>query len=163
MNEVGIDTLGPYILSLIVLVTASAFFSGTEVALFSLRRVDREQLQRSDRTTDSLIVRLLAKPARLIATLLIGNEVVNVLLKAVGQSIVFLFIRHYRGWLKVWVEITCQRRFPVAFTPDLRVDGRRGGLVGRRGVATANRGLRPPTRELVAGLSLRVRLSRAGR
>ena len=35
------------------LVVLSAFFSGTEVALFSLRRVDREQLARSASAVDA--------------------------------------------------------------------------------------------------------------
>jgi putative hemolysin len=68
----------PYFLLLATLVGASAFFSGTEVAMFSLRRVDREQMLRSQRRADQLVVRLLARPRRLIATVLVGNEFVNV-------------------------------------------------------------------------------------
>jgi putative hemolysin len=68
----------PYILLLAALVGASAFFSGTEVAMFSLRRVDREQMLRSERRADQLVARLLARPRRLIATILVGNEFVNV-------------------------------------------------------------------------------------
>lgn len=70
--------LTPYLLVLAALVGASSFFSGTEVAMFSLRRVDRAQMAGSGRATDSLVIRLLSRPRRLIATLLIGNEVVNV-------------------------------------------------------------------------------------
>ncbi|GAB4520107.1 MAG: hemolysin family protein [Haliangiales bacterium] len=75
--------IGTYILILFGLVTASGFFSGTEVAMFSLRRVDREQMARSTRRTDTLVARLLARPRRLIATLLLGNELVNVSVSAV--------------------------------------------------------------------------------
>jgi len=85
MKELG-DAL-PYLLSLAVLVTASAFFSGTEVAMFSLRRVDRQRMARSGRRSDSMIVRMLARPRKLIATLLIGNELVNVSVSAVVASI----------------------------------------------------------------------------
>ena len=58
----------------------SGFCSGTEVALFSLRRVDREQLARCDSPVDRRILKLLERPRRLIATVLIGNEAFNSLL-----------------------------------------------------------------------------------
>lgn len=54
--------------------------------MFSLRRVDREQMARSGRRSDSLVVRMLALPRRLITTVLIGNEVVNVSISAVLAS-----------------------------------------------------------------------------
>jgi CBS domain containing-hemolysin-like protein len=59
------------------LVLVSGFFSGTEVALFALRRIDREQMARSGRGADRVVVALLSQPRRLITTVLIGNEVVN--------------------------------------------------------------------------------------
>ena len=59
------------------LVLVSGFFSGTEVALFALRRIDREQMARSGRGADRVVLALLAQPRRLITTVLIGNEVVN--------------------------------------------------------------------------------------
>lgn len=80
MNELG--EIFRYSVPLIVLIAASAFFSGSEVALFGLQRVDREQMSRSDRLADTLVVRMLARPRKLIATLLIGNELVNVSVSA---------------------------------------------------------------------------------
>jgi len=71
-----------------VLLFCSGFFSGTEVAMFSLRRVDRQLMARSGRSTDALILRLLAKPRRLIATLLIGNELVNISIAVVVAGVV---------------------------------------------------------------------------
>lgn len=76
------ELLGPLLL-IALLVACSAFFSGTEVAMFSLRRIDRAQLARSGRPRDGLILRLLGKPRRLIATLLIGNESINISMSAV--------------------------------------------------------------------------------
>ncbi|MEO8843163.1 MAG: DUF21 domain-containing protein, partial [Kofleriaceae bacterium] len=58
----------------VLCVLVAGFCSGTEVALFSLRRVDREQLTRSEARRDRMIVALLERPRRLIATVLIGNE-----------------------------------------------------------------------------------------
>lgn len=67
---------------LAALIVGSSFFSGTEVAMFGLSRVDKAQLIRSKRRVDGLLVKLLARPRHLIATLLIGNELVNVALSA---------------------------------------------------------------------------------
>ena len=47
-----------------ICVLISAFCSGTEVALFSLRRVDREQLSRSELWVDKQILRVLERPRR---------------------------------------------------------------------------------------------------
>lgn len=82
-----ISQIAPYLIAVSVLVGLSAFFSGTEVALFSLRRVDRETMQRSTRRSDRLVTALIAKPQRLIATVLIGNECVNVSVSTVMASL----------------------------------------------------------------------------
>ena len=60
-----------------VCVLVSALFSGTEVALFALRRVDREQLSRSERPSDKRVLAMLNQPRRLITTVLIANESIN--------------------------------------------------------------------------------------
>jgi putative hemolysin len=80
--------LGPSLIAIAGLLAASAFFSGTEVAMFSLRRVDREQIARSGDGVDALVHRFVSHPRRLIATILIGNEVVNVSISAMIASIV---------------------------------------------------------------------------
>ncbi len=72
----------------IICVLGSAFCSGSEVALFSLRRVDREQLAHSDRLVDKRILTLLERPRRLIASVLIGNEAFNAVLAIVCLAVV---------------------------------------------------------------------------
>ncbi len=72
----------------IVCVLMSAFCSGTEVALFSLRRVDREQLDKSSLATDKRILRLLDRPRRLIATVLIGSQAFNSVLAVTVLAVV---------------------------------------------------------------------------
>lgn len=78
----------PFIVVLALLIIGSGFFSGTEVAMFGMRRVDRAQLVRSERRADTLLVRLLARPRKLIATLLIGNESINVAISATTAGLV---------------------------------------------------------------------------
>lgn len=75
----------------IICVLGSAFCSGSEVALFSLRRVDREQLAHSDRLVDQRILKLLERPRRLIASVLIGNEAFNAVLGIVSLTVVLRF------------------------------------------------------------------------
>ena len=69
-------------------VLISAFCSGTEVALLSLRRVDREQLTHSDLPADRRIMKALERPRRLIATVLIGNQTFDSLLAAIVLTVV---------------------------------------------------------------------------
>jgi len=66
-----------------LLVLAAVFFAGTEVALFALRRTEREQMARSGRRADQVVLALLSTPRRLIATVLIGNELAAATLAAV--------------------------------------------------------------------------------
>jgi putative hemolysin len=76
-------------------VVIAGFCSGTEVALFSLRRVDREQLSHSDLSADRRILRLLERPRRLIATVLIGNQAFGGLLAAIALAVVL-----EAGWVR---------------------------------------------------------------
>src|SRR6185437_14042659 len=64
----------------VLCVLIAGFCAGTEVALFSLRRVDREQLARSTRRRDRRVIRALERPRRLIATVLIGHEACSAVL-----------------------------------------------------------------------------------
>ena len=80
-------------------VLISGFCSGTEVALFSLRRVDREQLARSESAVDARIIKLLERPRRLIATVLIGNEAFNSLLAVLALLVVMRLADVGSPWL----------------------------------------------------------------
>jgi len=69
------------------LILLAGFFSGSETALFSLARPKRQKLAAAGDPTSRLILRLLAKPRRLIATILVGNELVNVSASAVAARV----------------------------------------------------------------------------
>jgi putative hemolysin len=56
----------------------SAFFSGTETALFSLSAARLEALGRSANHADRRIARLMGEPSSVLVTLLFGNMLVNV-------------------------------------------------------------------------------------
>jgi len=68
----------PLLLLLPALVVCSGFFSGTETALFGLTHRERVSLARHGGVGARAAATLLARPRRLLITLLLGNMVVNV-------------------------------------------------------------------------------------
>lgn len=68
----------PSLLILCLLLAASAFFSGSETALFSLSLTQRNRLADDRSRTAKAIRKLLARPRLLLVTILTGNELVNV-------------------------------------------------------------------------------------
>ena len=62
----------------ICLLTASAFFSGSETALFSLSRIDLQKLRRDSDPHFEHVQTLLERPRQLIISILCGNEIINV-------------------------------------------------------------------------------------
>lgn len=89
----------------ILCVLIAGFCSGTEVALFSLRRVDREQLTRSEAPSDRRIVALLERPRRLIATVLIGNEACAAMLAVIALGLVERYSNIASPWLCALVAL----------------------------------------------------------
>ncbi|MEQ6124929.1 gliding motility-associated protein GldE [Pseudotenacibaculum sp. MALMAid0570] len=66
------------ITALLLLLLSSALISGTEVAFFSLSQTDLNKLSEESKG-ESLIVKLLEKPKKLLATILIANNFINIL------------------------------------------------------------------------------------
>lgn len=64
--------------ALIVLLVCSGLISGAEVAFFSLSRADLEDLENTPSPHRKMVSRLLQRPKRLLATILIANNFVNV-------------------------------------------------------------------------------------
>lgn len=65
--------------ALLVLLVCSALISGTEVAFFSLSQTDLDTLS-TDKKDEALIISLLEKPRKLLATILITNNFINILI-----------------------------------------------------------------------------------
>ena len=61
-----------------LLLFGSAFFSGSETALFSLSRLDLHRLRKEKSGTVETLHALLDQPRRLIISILLGNELVNI-------------------------------------------------------------------------------------
>ena len=85
----GIFTLK--IVMLVLLLAGSGLISAAEVALFGLSQTDLNEMQESNSSRGKLIVELLAKPKKLLATILITNNAINIgivlLFSSIGDSI----------------------------------------------------------------------------
>jgi CBS domain containing-hemolysin-like protein len=88
MDLSALDGLIPRLVVMALLIVCAGFFAGSETALFSLSRVQRERLARSPSATDRYVATLLADPRRLIATLLIGSELLSITFAALAATVV---------------------------------------------------------------------------
>ena len=68
------------------LILLSAFLSGSEVAIFGLSNIQKEKLVSEEKNKNSQrIIKLIADPKKLLATILIGNNLVNVAIVLVSS------------------------------------------------------------------------------
>lgn len=67
----------------------SAFFSGSETAMFSLSRVYLKKLENSDGKAGKLVLKLLSRPRRLLITLLLCNTMVNMAISSFSTVMAF--------------------------------------------------------------------------
>ncbi|MGR3985100.1 MAG: hemolysin family protein [Gammaproteobacteria bacterium] len=86
-----------------LLLLCSAFFSSSETALFSLSRLDLQQLRRERNPRAESIHELLDQPRKLIISILSGNELVNIAATANMASI--LFALYGGGAIAGWVNL----------------------------------------------------------
>lgn len=63
---------------LLILIFLSSLFSASENALFSLSAKDKDDMKASDTPTGNAVLKLLSQPKKLLATILVGNNFVNV-------------------------------------------------------------------------------------
>ena len=76
----------------VLLMIASAYFSGSETGMMRLNRYRLKHLKRTGHTGASRVSKLLETPDRLIGVILIGNNFVNFLAASVATSITILML-----------------------------------------------------------------------
>lgn len=81
-----------YILSIVILVMLSAFFSATETAFTSLSRIKIKNMANDDVRNADLVLRLEEKYDQLLSTILIGNNIANIGMTAIATV---MFIKIY--------------------------------------------------------------------
>jgi Mg2+/Co2+ transporter CorB len=89
----------PSAVAAVLLLCCSAFFSASETALFSLQPVDRRAMADAG---DTRVEAMLQAPRATLATLLIGNETVNITLSSVMAGLM-LSLAPELPWLNLVV------------------------------------------------------------
>ena len=79
--------LGTEIILLIILLILSGFFSGAEVALVSLSRLKCKRLVEEKKSGSLYVQKLKEDTPRMLGTILLGNNVVNVAASAIATSV----------------------------------------------------------------------------
>lgn len=99
-----------YILGIIVLLLLSGLISASEVAFFSLTKVDIDKAINTKSAKAILVAKLLEQPRKLLATILISNNFINIAIVILSH----LFVEHYFGSLKITLDF-------ILFTVDLKI------------------------------------------
>jgi Mg2+/Co2+ transporter CorB len=76
-----------YILAIVVLLGMSGFFSGSETALTAASRARMHQLEKEGDKRAAAVNRLIADRERLIGSILLGNNLVNILASVLATSL----------------------------------------------------------------------------
>ena len=87
MTVLGTQMLFDQLVVLIVLLLLSGFFSSAETALFSISRAKARHIAKEKGLTNTLIKKMKDDPHRLLSTILIGNNLVNVGAAALATAI----------------------------------------------------------------------------
>ena len=87
----------------ILLLACSALISGSETALFSLSSTEVEEEEQKDGS--SLIVQLLKRPQKLLATLLIANNLVNLSIVLVFDPLGDFLFGGMNEWVRAIFEV----------------------------------------------------------
>ncbi len=89
----------------VILMGLSGFFSSTEVAMFSLSSTQIEQMRRDGHPRAGIIERLIAEPRRLIVTILIGNEFVNVTASVISAAMIIHLFGAENSYFNLFVMV----------------------------------------------------------
>jgi len=75
------------IITLVLLIFLSAFFSGTESAFVSLSEIDLIEISKSRKKNRKTLIKLIENKERLLSTILIGNNVANIAATALNTTL----------------------------------------------------------------------------
>ena len=80
-----------YLVLLIICLIFSAFFSGSETAFVSLQRIRVEHLVETKVRGAKRVSRIIARPEKLLSTVLLGNTLVNTAAAAIATALAINF------------------------------------------------------------------------
>ena len=91
---------------LVLLLTASALISGAEVAFFSLTPTILEQAKREEQKNISRIEKMLQQPKRLLATILVANNFINIAIVLLFASLSSsFFLSSQKPYFQLFIEV----------------------------------------------------------
>lgn len=95
------------ILGMLILLGASAFVSASEIAFFSLDKADLSEIEENDEVKANQIKTLLDSPDRLLATILIVNNTVNIAMVLISTIVVDMFQKRIDSpeWLLFLIQV----------------------------------------------------------
>ncbi|MEM1325301.1 MAG: gliding motility-associated protein GldE [Bacteroidota bacterium] len=89
-----------------LLLIGSALISGSEIAFFSLKEKELQELEEENSVISHLILKLLERPRRLLATILISNNFINVAIIIISAIILPTDLTD-KDWLNFLIEVVC--------------------------------------------------------
>ncbi|WP_121744108.1 hemolysin family protein [Natronorubrum halophilum] len=96
LDESTVTVLGT--IAIVVLIALSAFFSSSEIAMFNLPKHRLEGMVEDGVPGAKLVKSLKADPHRLLVTVLVGNNIVNIAMSSIATAILSL---HFGGLVGV--------------------------------------------------------------
>lgn len=97
-------TMNPAIFEISILALCailSAFFSGSESALFSLKKSDIHRFSHSKRRTERSIYKLMREPQKILITLLSGNLFVNLIVSMISTRLLLQIWDHWGHMISI--------------------------------------------------------------
>jgi len=101
------DLYGPYMALVLLLLTIASLVSASEAAFFSLSPEDRTNCRDSNQADEQRIATLLERPKRLLASLVIFNNLLNIAIVVIVTYLTWEFSQasNWSNWLLVGVTM----------------------------------------------------------
>jgi len=94
------------VVAMVVLMGLSAFFSSSELAMFSLARHRIEALQEEGQPGANLVAELKSDPHRLLITILVGNNLVNIAMSSIATGLLGYYLSQGQAVLAATFGVT---------------------------------------------------------
>ena len=92
-------------IALVFLLFCSAMISGTEIAFFSLSKTDLDLLSKEHSPAGNRVLGLLNKPKKLLATILIANNFINILIVLLFAVLGAYFFENLEAGIRFLIEV----------------------------------------------------------
>jgi len=94
-----------YLVAIVLLLALSAAFSGSETALFSLTPAWRDRINETRPATGRRLERLLSNPRRLLGTIILANQLVNITASSLFTLLVISYTQRYGYESAIWLGV----------------------------------------------------------